>query len=296
MARFSVVLYRPDSPRFIILKAYEEVLHSVAWGLQALGHEVTVRRNQIDAGATNIVFGWLPALQAGHADQFPPGTILYNLEQDSAEPLRGKPAMELAAARFQIWDYSQANIARWNELAPRYPVFYAPISYAPVLERLPPAQEDLDLLFIGSLSSRRAETITLLDLPPTTSLMTVSNVWDAQRDALLARARVLLNISNRNLKQEIYEVVRVSYYLANRKAVLSEAVPWQKVEPDLAGVLRFADRAEFGAITSTWLLDPDLRRRYAEACYEVFRQRDIKQVMRQFFGSNSPSVARATGA
>jgi hypothetical protein len=285
--RVNVVLFQPDLPRFSILNSYQEVIDSLVWGLQACGFQTSFLRNAFDPQAINIVFGWIPAFQLGGGERFPPNTILYNLEQFSVGGMRGAPILEAAAAGFQIWEYSAANMPRWAELSPRFPVFHAPVSYAPTLERLPAGlPEDIGMLYVGSLGAKRSEKLHVtVDTPLVSNgLVSLTNVWGNMRDEFISRAQLMLNVSNDNPLMKIYEVVRVSYYIANRKAVLSELVPDNFVEEDLRGVLQFCPPAELGQAAAALLAEPAHRRRYADECYEVFRQRDVRDVVRAYFG------------
>jgi hypothetical protein len=283
MTPIHLVLFQPDHPRFAIFNSFQEVIDSLEWGFRALGYDVSVLRNAIGPGR-NIVFGWIPAFQLGSGAALPPDTILFNMEQFANGDMRGAATLEEAAAKFQIWDYSAANLPAWQRLAPRHPVYHAPISYAPTLERLPQVAEDIDMLYVGSLAVRRAEKLIATMNAGYSSLVTLCNVWGAQRDSFIARAKLMLNVSNDDPLLRIFEVVRVSYYLANRKAVLSELSPNQFVEDDLRQVLRFYAMDQLGQGAQELLADDARRRAYADACYDVFRQRDVRDVIRGFFG------------
>ncbi|WP_395404454.1 hypothetical protein ACHMW6_35770 [Pseudoduganella sp. UC29_106] len=283
--RINITLFQPDHPRFTVMQAYQEVIDSLVWGFQSLGYPVTTLRNAVDGRAVNIVFGWMPAFAMGGMPEFPPNTILYNLEQVSVGSMKGSKVLEAAAAGFQIWDYSAANVRNWRQLNPRLPVYYAPVSYAPTLDRVPQREEEIDLLYIGSLGPKRSEKLIQMQHERNNvSMVTLANVWGRQRDEFIGRAKILLNVSNENPRFKVFEVARVSYYLANNKAVLCELLPDQDIEPDLQRVLRFAPAAELGDAADMLLADPQLRHRYAQECGEVFRQRDVRQVIRQFFG------------
>lgn len=281
--RINLCLYRPGTPRFRILDSYLEVIESLRWGFEALGYDVAFRVNSIDNGALNILFGWIPAFQMGLADQLPKDTILFNMEQFAAGNLRGLQHVERALADFQVWDYSRANIANFAQLAPSKPVYWARTSYAPTLQRIAPAEEDIDLLYIGSLSPRRSEKVQAATGPAQWSLVTLANVWAEQRDAFIGRSRVLLNVSHENPAMNIFEEVRVSYYLANRKAVVCEEVAGQHVEPDMASTLRFAPAGQLADACHALLEDPAARRVYAEEAHAMFVQRDVRDVIRGFF-------------
>lgn len=282
----NLVLFRPNTPRFQILDSYLEVMESLQWGFQSLGYECALRINAIsgDRNCINIVFGWIPALQMGNT--FPEGTILYNLEQYSKTPMKGQALLEKIVEKYQIWDYSLANIRRWNEINPRFQPYYARVSFAPNLVKLPPvAAEDIDLLYVGSLGLNRAEKlIECSSSPNRNSVVTLSNVWGRQRDEFIARAKVLLNISNENPHMTIFEIVRVSYYLANKKAVICELFPGMEIEEEMLKVLKFAPASGLPAACDELVHDTEKRQKYAEECYETFRKRDVRDVIRNFFG------------
>ncbi|WP_317204569.1 hypothetical protein [Janthinobacterium sp.] len=281
--KINLVLFQPDTARYKILDSYLEVIESLRWGLEALGYRCGFMRNRFEHDAVNIFFGWIPALQMGALESIPANSIFYNLEQMAVGSMRGAVLLEQAAARFQIWDYSAANLANWAELNPRFPVYHAPVAYAPTLECVPagPA-EDIDLLYVGSVSPKRAEKLATAS-SHNSSLLTLGNVWGAQRDAFIGRAKVLLNVSHDRPAMNIFEVVRVSYYLANRKAVVCESYPGQHVEADMLATLRFAAAADLGEACDALLADAPARAAYAEAGYEMFRQRDVRAVLRGFF-------------
>jgi len=81
----------PDDRRFHGLNGHLEVIETVRWGLEALGHRVTVAKNSADAGAMNVVFGY-QALSEAAARALPDGSIVYNLEQVGHAPPEAMPA------------------------------------------------------------------------------------------------------------------------------------------------------------------------------------------------------------
>jgi hypothetical protein len=284
--KINLVLFQPAHPRFAILAAYQEVIDSLHWGFDNLGYRCTSSVNTIDHSCTNIVFGWIVAFQIGGPRQFPEGTILYNLEQFSVGSMKGAEILEAAAARFQIWDYAAGNIKNWSELAPRFPVYLAPAAFAPNLLRLPPvARHDIDLGYVGSLNPKRMEKIIGCSSHFNRySVLTISNVWGRLRDEFIARSKVLLNVSGETPSQTIFEIVRVSYYLANGKAVVCEARPGLEIEDDMRDVLRFVPSAELADACNELITDEQQRKHYAQAGHEAFLRRDVRDVIRGFFG------------
>lgn len=217
-------------------------------------------------------------------NEFPEGTILYNLKQYSRQSMKGREDLRRAAVRYQIWDYSAANISRWNEINPRFPVYYAPISFAPNLVKIARAgTEDIDILYVGSLGPKRAEKLSAVGSTPNhNSVISLSNVWGSQRDEFISRSKLLLNISNENANMTIFEIVRVSYYLANKKAVICEIYPQLEIEEDMKNVLKFVEVGNLGSTCDEYINDARKREDYAEACFEAFRQRDVRDVIKNF--------------
>ncbi|MBK7000791.1 MAG: hypothetical protein IPH35_12730 [Rhodoferax sp.] len=283
--KINLVLFKPDTPRFKILDSYQEVIASLHWGFDALGYQCSFTTNAIDRSCQNIFFGWLPAIQSGLIDEFPADTILYNLEQYSMVNMKQYKLLEIVAERFQIWDYSLGNVRRWNELNPKFPAYYAKVSFAPSLMKIAPSEsEDIDILYIGCAGPIRAESlITTCSTISRHSLVTLSNIWDKQRDDFIARSKLVLNVRSEHPMFRIFEIVRVSYYLANRKAVVCELVPQLEIEEDLRNLLRFVPREDMGAACDDLILNPEKRKAYADECFEAFRRRDVRDVIKGFF-------------
>jgi hypothetical protein len=92
---------------------------------------------------------------------------------------------------------------------------------------------------------------------------------------------VILNFSN----GINFEIVRVSYLLANKKAVLCIADgDGVQVEEDLRhGALKFVETQDVFEACQSLLDDDDGREKYASTGYEVFKLRDIRDVITGFF-------------
>jgi hypothetical protein len=280
MKKINIVLYRPDTPRFNILMSYREVIESLRWGFSDLGYDCTVRENTIDHSALNIVFGWQVLIHIGQLDLLPKGSILYNLEQfcdytvDEYEYVLG------LLNDFIIWDYSEANLAWWRAIGISN-TCYAKISYSPSLSRLPSVNRDIDFLFYGSLGSMRLKALQAIQ--KYRSIVFLGNVWGEQRDSFIARSKIILNPQENNPKKPIFEIVRVSYLLANKKAVLCQ-LPANfdlHIEADMKTSLIF-DNAENLSLIADFLLEsPSELEAYAEYCYSVFEKRDVREVIKE---------------
>ena len=67
------------------LNGYKEVIDTVQWGLQQLGHSAVYGLNNISTTAINIIFG-VQVLSMELINKLPPETIVYNFEQAKGCP------------------------------------------------------------------------------------------------------------------------------------------------------------------------------------------------------------------
>ena len=290
---FNIVLHQLDIPKFKIFNAYVEVIDSLQWALRELGHTCTISRNTIDKESRNIVFGWEVAFQFFdllHIDLstvFPEDTILFNLEQHHGQDISRFKRLTLAAQTYEIWDYSFANIEAWNRVSPKNPVFHCPIGYSPTLEKIAQKTEDIDVAFIGRLDEYRFKVIKDFHAYHNgIGISTFANVWGSTRDELIGRTKVLLNISSGNpMMYNIFEIVRASYYFANRKAVVCEGNDHLFMDEYLKGNV-FINQGEEFAKTIEWLCNNESERKaYAENCYELFKKQDFRNIVGKYFQS-----------
>ncbi|MGA3002095.1 MAG: hypothetical protein ABSE20_10240 [Acetobacteraceae bacterium] len=261
-------------------EAYQEVIDSLLWGVRQLGHDATYSVNACHHNATNILFGahLLPDLLINSPDD----TIYYNLEQISGHPqydqCNPKDTVKLIAAKLRIRDYTGANIATWNSLNLKHTVKLVPVGYAPILTRIEKAeQQDIDVLIYGAVGEQRLAVFASLGKLVNGGLSTVfaSGLYGAGRDGLIARSKIVLNVNNIP-RSKIFEIVRVSYLLANAKAVVADIYPDSYIEQDIASGVIFAP-TEMIATTCWDLLADDARRdRLERQGFACIARRDIR--------------------
>ncbi len=261
MAQFYLMHYIPD-PRMRGLYGYTEVIESVAWGLRHLGHGVDTGINKFASKARNIVFG-AHLLPSDTASQLPDDSIVYNLEQlRHADPAQLDGAWRICAERFEVWDYSPANLSTWRDLRCERSKL-VPIGYAPVLTRIPkPPLQDIDVLLYGLSGAKRMSAVHALSAAGVTVVF-VSGLFGAARDQLIARSKIVLNV-NLYDSPRIFEIVRVSYLLANRKAVVATMDSQSYVEEDIGAAVRFTPLGQLVA-ECRHLLEQDKAREGMEA-------------------------------
>ena len=266
MNRFHITIMRPEekSGRFYV-QAFHEVVETLAYGLSMLGHDVSYRANVfVPENATNIVLG---AQFAKPETPFPRNTILYNLEQIGGNQMH-MIAPELCA-RYPIWDYSLANLRHWGTDIWDTHGFakYVPIGYVPQLSRIVNATyPDIDVLFYGAVSPRRAKVIDeLRNMSDLKFHMALG--FGKERDPFIARSKVILCMHYYEQPQ-LFEQVRVSYLLSNRKCVVAETS--DDFPPALAGAVRIAPYYELAEACRELVKNVDQRLAYQRKGYELF--------------------------
>ncbi len=218
MNKFHIVPVRPSSYQHS--ECFCEIAEGLEWAFKELGYTVAIGDNTLDPAATNIVLG-AHLLGEAEALALPSNTIVYNLEQlGGAELPAWYPAL---ASRVRIWDYSELNLPYWSRVATIAPVSLIPVGHATVLDRISSAPEqDIDVLFYGSMNERRKSILLKLEAA-NVKVHHAFGVYGAERDALIARSKIILNIHF--YESKVFEIVRVSYLLANGKAVVTEPSP-----------------------------------------------------------------------
>lgn len=259
------------------LNSYKEVIDTVAWGLQQLGHQVSYAANRFDASATNIVFGG-QVLAIEIMQQMPRDTIIYNFEpmrNASREHLREE--VRYQAENFAIWEYSPANLQIWSEVG-RNDIRIVPVGYAPILSRIAKAPEqDIDVLIYAMTGEHRLQAFHRIAQAGLATLF-VCGIYGAKRDDLISRSKLVLNINLMRFAK-IFEVVRVSYLFANRKAVIADLDPQTQIEDDIRSVVRFTTLDTIVDDCLDLLIHDDKRMALEEAGFASIRQRDIRPIL-----------------
>jgi len=183
--------------------------------------------------------------------------------------------------RYTLWDYSRRNVEALEPLGVKV-ARVVPIGYVPELTRIQHAADpDLDVLFFGALNPRRIAVIEGLRAAGLRA-EAVFGVYGPERDALIARSRVVLNVHFYEAK--VLEMVRLSYLLANRCCVLSEASADREEDDALAEGVAFAAYDELVARARELVADGALRARIAQRGLELIRERPAVEYLRAALG------------
>lgn len=197
---------------------FNELVNSIAYTLEKIGHTVNISVNAVLPGEINVVFG-THISPLSIVEDLPPNTIIYNTEQFQSIWLTEEYINLLK--RFRVWDYSLHNT---NMLKTMLGVNaeYVPVGFCPLLERIvhkPEQEKDIDVLLYGSVNERRRRVMEKLHANGLKTLF-VYDAFGETRDKLIARSKIVLNVHYYD--SAILETVRLSYLLNNKCFVVTE--------------------------------------------------------------------------
>ena len=266
-------------------RCFEEVALSLHEAFAALGYHAPIVTKPEHVTGTTLVLGC--NLLAALKQRLPERFILYNLEQISRDSAWLSAEYVRLLRGHRVWDYSPHNVRALSELGIQ--AVLCEIGYMPGLSRLPLSSEpDIDVLFVGSMNERRERVLRLLAAAGK-RVHVGFDVYGSERDALYARAKLVLNVHYYEAK--VLEIVRVSYLLANRVCVVSETGQDLDLEGELSDAMAFAPYEQLAERCLELLDDDTQRRAISERGFERFSTRS--QVPRLAAALATPASAAA---
>lgn len=264
---------------------FAPVIETLTWGLRELGYDASSSFGAWREGATHIVL--CPhLLDAAALARLPSGTILYNLDQITpASPL--PPSRLWQLRHWCIWDFSPRNRAIWNSLG--IAAATVPVGWYPGLERVRgDTVPDIDVLFIGQLNPRRK---AMLERVAGRGLHVgaCNGVFGRELDDLIARAKVVLNVHY--YPAHLLETMRLSYLLANGRAVVAERSGRTEVPAAYEAAVRWAAYADLPDACSEIAGDADERGRLAASGRAAMRELAIAPLLAAVL-SSAPGAER----
>ena len=167
------------------------------------------------------------------------------------------------------------------------PPIHVPIGYVPALTRIVAVPEDIDVLFYGAMTDRRRAILDKLRAKGF-RVESLFGVYGAGRDAWIARSKIVINI-HYSEQAKIFEIVRISYLLANRRAVVSERGTDPTEERDLRAGHRHRRVRRTGRSLRGAPRDDRARRELAERGYQAFSARNQAAILDRALSSGLDS-------
>ncbi|MDQ2102128.1 hypothetical protein [Azospirillum isscasi] len=253
---------------------FGEVAETLCFALRRLGVDAAIAWNRVGRRRRAIVLG-AHDLSPEEGDRLPSGTILYNLEQIATLHPRNAHYLDLLR-RCRVWDYSPRNIADLARQGIR--ARHVPIGHVDEMTRIPNSPSPgIDVLFYGAVNPRRRAILDALGERGLT-VVSLQHYYGDLRDRFVADAKLVLNLHY--YEAGIFEIVRVSHLLSNRKAVLAERHPDTGIDPDLLEAMAFAPYDGLVEAACALVADDARREALAEAGWRCMRRRDAVEVMR----------------
>jgi hypothetical protein len=289
VSAYTICIVQP--PGYVHSEAFREVGESLVHGLRRLGHDAMLSNQASHPGRRPIVLG--SNLLSTYPMALPHDAILYNLEQiDPASPWLSPQLLDLFR-RYELWDYSERNAAQYPSLGLASPRV-VPIGYVPELVRIAPAtEEDIDVLFYGSMNERRRAAIEALR-GRGLCVKTAFGAYGEARDRLIARSKLVLNVHYYEAK--VFEIVRISYLLANGRCVVSERGADPAEERDFAEGVAFAEYGDLAETCARLAADPGARSRISAAGRAIMARRDVTDHLRGALGHSGREEPPPAGA
>lgn len=263
-------------PTFPLYRGFDDVAFSLYAAMRRLGRDVVMTRGEYKPGRQHIVLGANLLVHPSFASLAPPpDSILYNLEQVfPGSQWWPREACEFFS-RYPVWDYARQNIEQlraWGIEAR-----YVPLGYVPELTRIAPAaEEDIDVLFVGSMNERRAAIVHQIrglgirvEVP--------HEVYGEARDKLYARTKINLNLHY--YEARVFEQARVLYLLANNRFVISESGCDPEEEKPFEPAAAFVPYDSLVTTVQWYLAHPAERLRKGALGSSTFSVRDLPALL-----------------
>lgn len=279
---YQIVIIRPRGYQHS--DGFREVATMLRYGIENLGYNIIITENEFSSDNINIILG-IHLITADLIDKIPLSSIIYNLEQFDSKSMLNVTMLPLFK-KFTVWDYSKRNIENFRKMGCKNFFYHVPIGYVPELTCIAPVSpQDIDVLFYGSTNARREKILEELKQRGLT-VVTLFGVYGKERDAVIARAKVIINIHF--YESSIFEIVRISYLLANHKAVVAECNKDTEIAEDLKTAVALAPYDKL-VETCIELVNNDEKRQLLEKNgFENFSLRKEVNILRDVITEKSP--------
>lgn len=213
-----------------------DIVETFKLAVERLGYPTSYTHCYIEPGVINILFFFWDVpwhdIEPHHPD-----CIVVNFEPMVPGTHAWSEKHLDVLKRAYVWEYSKSNFQRNIELGYRNADYVAlgwepdAAELVPLADILPQAQQDIDVVFFGSLTRRRIVILeALLALGLRVEINRVSHWTLEERNGYMRRAKVVLNLHNWEASR-VVEVPRLSILMRHRKAVVCELYPDSEIEP-----------------------------------------------------------------
>jgi len=264
-------------------KIFHDVAESLRFGFYELGFDVCIKPGLIISDRQNIIIG---GHMISNFSQVPPGSVIVNFEQLGSDSILIREEYINLMRAHKVWDYSVRNI-EW--LAARgVTARLLRLGYSPYLNRVHNLEyQDIDVLFYGALNERRINILQLLQEKGLNVVSISSGMTGVELDEYIGRSKVVLNLHYYSTK--IFEIVRVSYLLCNKKAVVAEVGVSTEIEPEIKNAILSVPYEQLIEACCELVGDENRRREVEMRGWNIFSNRAqgrlVKETLDDFYVS-----------
>lgn len=223
---------------FTSLSSHEtcgDIVEAFRLAAESLGYPTRFTPCYIEPGEINILFFFWD-VPWEHIEQHHPDCIVVNFEPMVHGTHAWNERYLDVLKRCYLWEYSKSNFQRHRELGYRNADYVAlgwepgAAEILPLADILPDEQQDIDVVFFGSLTRRRIDILEGLMARGLRVEVNRGRAWTLEeRNGFMRRAKIVLNLHNWE-ESRIVEVPRLSILLRHRKAVVCELYPDSEIE------------------------------------------------------------------
>ena len=141
------------------------------------------------------------------------------------------------------------------------------------------------MLIYGSPGQDRLGAFHYLSQSGLTTVF-VCGLYGKGRDDLIGRSKLVVNI-NLYDRSKIFEVVRVSYLLANRKAVVADIDADTLIDADMRSAIKVTVGPELVRDCQNLVADDAARAALEEAGFAAIEKRDIRTILQRALAATS---------
>ncbi len=244
----NVCIIRPYG--YIHSEAFRDAAERVEAEAQRMGCRCQIRDNKIEIGKKNIIFGAhlnTEVIKSCKTEDI----LLVNLERlDEVEKQYGEGYLKLLD-HFEYVDFCSGNNDSADRVGIRKPIYLYRPWHEKCWERvIQPWEKTWDVGFIGSITPRRKRLLEKLS-EQGLKVKSVFGAYSAERDSIIGRCKVMLNIHAYDNQEDI-EIWRLNYYSTNGLRIISEDSLFEVGEDEISNSIeqyKYADLQE--AIIST---------------------------------------------
>ncbi|SEL91178.1 Glycosyl transferase family 2 [Variovorax sp. YR750] len=263
---------------FTSLSSHEtcgDIVEAFRLAAERLGYPTRFTHCYIEPGEINILFFFWD-VPWEHIEQHHPDCIVVNFEPMVHGTHAWNDRYLDVLKRCYLWEYSKTNFQRHRQLGYRNADYVAlgwepeAAAILPLEDILPDEQQDIDIVFFGSLTRRRIDILEGLMARGLRVEVNRGRAWTLEeRNGFMRRAKIVLNLHNWE-ESRIVEVPRLSILLRHRKAVVCELYPDSEIEASIRKAVVGAPYEKLIETIEQLLADAPRRARLEREGLDVF--------------------------